>query len=219
MKKETIGDFLFQFESKGKYACIKEITRVNSSDRSIINTLVIPSKVHFNGVIYEVNALSGRLIKKEYYRPVTTDRRRKDYGKTVPTGIYETYTNHVLDLYSIHMSLFDGEIILPETIREIGPYTFCDREYIHIKLNNGLKVIRKEAFEKIKETKIDIPYSVKIIEEGAFSSCDGLCLIVDNEPGAIKGIEKCGIYKDNIIFLRPKTSWFSRLIKRIIPNH
>lgn len=229
MHEETIGKLTFHFEVKGKYACIKKITRVDRSDESLINTLVIPEKVHYQGISFEVNALSGRLIRKEYYKQVTTDRRRKDYGKTVPTGRYETDIvdllqdlMHYISGYRVYHISGEFKIILPETIREIGQYAFCGNHHedgINIKLNNGLKAIRQRAFIDIKKGKVEIPYSVKIIEEGAFWCCFDTYLIVDNEPGSIKGIEKCGIYKDNIIFLRPKTSWFSRLIKKIIPNH
>ena len=224
MLSETIDNLQFFFEINGKFACIKKIGKVYGFDYEAnpIKKIVIPQEVHYNNYTYIVNEISGYTTQEEQYKEIT-DRRRKDYGKQICTATVKCW-HDMIDLPS------DGpqskDVILPETIREIGPCVVRYRHCFEFKLNNGLKTIRCGAFWSYHSREIEIPSSVKTIEEAAFINSERLKLFVDNEPGLIK-IDNNAIVNTSltgvvtprfdfeIIYLRPKTSWFSRLIKKI----
>ena len=221
-----IENFVYYFEISGKYACIKEIRRKVYDDNRI-RKIVIPSEVHYGGYTYIVNAISGYTTQEKRYRRVTNDRRRKDYDKIIEDGTYESKQSMIGSLNE-KFEWCGGEIILPNTICEIGPLVVdFDGCRPNIKLNDGLKFIRAGAFSSYHNRTINIPSSVKIIEDLAFCNCKNLKLIIDNEPGAVKIGEKAIATRDvlysicrpsddfEIIYLRPKTSWLSKLINKL----
>ena len=230
MFSETIDNLQFFFEINGKFACIKKIGKVYGFDYEAnpVKTIVIPQEVHYYNHTYIVNEISGYTTQEKQYKEITNDRRRKDYGKRICIG--EATCWH--SMIALPREVTDGgwhsvDVILPETIREIGPYVYDYSLGFEFKLNNGLKIIRFGAFMSYHNREIEIPSSVKTIEEAAFIKCERLKLIIDNEPGLIKIdnnaiIDVCPFTRKvtprsdfEIIYLRPKTSWFSRLIKKI----
>ena len=223
---DKIDNLLYYFDiSGGKYACIKKIhTMFNHKLEDKISQINIPSEVHYENKTYIVNSISGYTTEEKVYTPVTTDRRRKDYGREICTG---TRTREHFVMSGINEWLhWDAEIILPETITEIGPFVVCG-SYGRFVLNDGLRIIRSGAFRTYRQYKMTIPSSVKVIECEAFIDFSNYThikeLIVDNEPGSVKIHERAFVYYSEfagkrsveIVYLRPKTSWFSKLIKKL----
>ena len=217
---EKIDNVFYDFEISGKYACIKKI-RLNNNDGQL-KTIVIPSKVHYRNYTYIVNAISGYTSQESQYKTVVTDRRRKDYGKQEYVGEY-TRIHDVIDLREDDRA----EIILQNPLFYYIESYFLHYPYgrINIRLNDGLKIINRDAFTRYEWKRIDIPNSVKTIEDGAFIYCDRLTLIIDNEPGSIKiGKNAIAVRRGEelepssdfeIVYLRPKTSWISKLINKL----
>lgn len=234
MFREDIGDFTYSFEINGKYACIKKIERkygITIEKRSI-EKINIPSEVHFNNYTYIVNSISGEETTDYTYEAITTDRRRKDYGKSVCTGKYTSINGMLWELEHYELMNWGCEIILPKTIREIelGAFRRDTRGAVNPKvvLNDGIKIIRTGAFYQCNVDDLIIPSSLKTIEYGGFLDCaEPIKLIIDNEPGAVKIHELAlckpeGIShremrksKSEIVYLRPKTSLFAKLIKKL----
>lgn len=161
------------------------------------------------------------------YEAITTDRRRKDYGKSVCAGKYTSIMGMLWELDHYDLMNWGCEIILPKIIKEIGLGAFR-RGTINPKvvLNDGIKIIRTGAFYQCNVDDLIIPSSLKTIEYGAFLDCkERIKLIIDNEPGAVKihelalckpvGITHQEMRKSEseIVYLRPKTSLFAKLIK------
>ena len=65
------------------------------------------------------------------------------------------------------------EISVPSSVRKIGGYAFANNEkLLRVKLREGLKEIGSNAFSYCTElTSFEIPASVEVIGEGAFSNC------------------------------------------------
>ncbi len=63
------------------------------------------------------------------------------------------------------------ELLLPEEMREIRPYTFAFADISRIYLPDTVKKIRTHAFEHSLLKEIEIPESVEVIEESAFAEC------------------------------------------------
>ena len=82
------------------------------------------------------------------------------------------------------------DVVLPEGITEIKPYTFASCESIkRVTLPEGLTKIGERAFSDCSELEsISIPDSVTSIGEGAFSACHSLTSI--NIPNGIKIISE-----------------------------
>lgn len=65
---------------------------------------------------------------------------------------------------------WEKDVVLPATVEEIGPCAFYDTELASVTLNEGLKRIENGAFSCfIRETPVEIPASVEMVEWGAFA--------------------------------------------------
>ena len=73
------------------------------------------------------------------------------------------------------------EIVLPNSVVTIGQDAFSLSGLTSITLNEGLEVIQYYTFCGTAIKNIILPSTVKIIQDGAFSSCDQLDSIVLNE--------------------------------------
>lgn len=233
MFSECIGDLEFYFEISGKFACIKKIYPIGGIEERSLKIINIPSEVHYNNYTYIVNSISGFTTTEHEYKVITTDRRRKDYGKSVCTGEYTKMNSMLAPLYWKEKLYWNCEIRLPKTIKEIGIGAFENYLYCSLKvvLNDGIKIIRTGAFFECNLNELFIPSSLKTIEEAAFVTRDEpIKLIIDNEPGAVKIHELAFCKRDyihkilrksksEIVYLRPKTSLFAKLIKKIKLSH
>ena len=229
MFSECIGDLKFYFEISGKFACIKKIYPIGGIEKTSLKIINIPSEVHYNNYTYIVNSISGFTTTEREYKVITTDRRRKDYGKSVCTGEYTRMESMLAPLDWEEKLYWNCEIRLPKTIKEIGIGAFGNHRYCSLKvvLNDGIKIIRTGAFYRCNVNDLIIPSSLKTIEYGAFLDCaERIKLIIDNEPGAVKIHELAFCMRDNIhnilrkskseiVYLRPKTSLFAKLIRKL----
>ena len=231
MFSERIGNLEFYFEISGKFACIKKIYPIGRIEKESLEIINIPSEVHYNNYTYIVNSISGYTTTEREYKVITTDRRRKDYGKSVCTGEYTRMESMLAPLRWEDKMSWKCEIRLPKTIKEIGIGAFAEHTKFSLKviLNDGIKIIRTGAFFDCKLDELFIPSSLKTIEEAAFVSQAWDAekkLIIDNEPGAVKIHELAFCIRDNIhnilrkskseiVYLRPKTSLFAKLIKKL----
>lgn len=235
MFSERIGDLEFYFEILGKFACIKKIYPIGGIEKTSLKIINIPSEVHYNNYTYIVNSISGFTTTEREYKVITTDRRRKDYGKSVCTGEYTSMNSMLAPLDWKEKLYWNCEIRLPKTIKEIGIGAFGNHRYCSLKvvLNDGIKIIRTGAFFECNLNELFIPSSLKTIEEAAFvaQAWDAeKKLIIDNEPGAVKIHELAFCMRDNIhnilrkskseiVYLRPKTSLFAKLMKKFKLSH
>ncbi len=220
MFSECIGNLEFYFEISGKFACIKKIYPTGGIEKRSLEIINIPSEVHYNNYTYIVNSISGYTTTERKYKVIVTDRRRKDYGKSICTGEYTMIHSMLAPLAYEEKMYWNCEIRLPKTIKEIGIGAFTWHLYSSLKvvLNDGIEIIRTGAFFECNLNELFIPSSLKTIEEGAFLVRDKpIKLIIDNEPGAVKIHElACGEYnqildiltksksKSEIVYLRPK---------------
>ncbi len=93
----------------------------------------------------------------------------------------------VIGEYALAGHDFVNEVILPNSVVEIGDYAFAIGNITSIVLPDSIKRIGKFAFYSNELTRINIPKSVETIEEGAFKHCFELKEI--EIPEGIKKLE------------------------------
>ena len=97
-----------------------------------------------------------------------------------------TYASHIYMLNENSEYEEVTEIVIPETITEIGEYQFCDFKSItSITIPNSVISIGKSAFRNCSSlTSIEIPNSVTYIGWDAFIGCSNLTIYceADSEP-------------------------------------
>jgi len=82
------------------------------------------------------------------------------------------------------------EIVIPSTVRKLGPYTFDEcKELTKATINSTLdKVIEEKLFDDCTKLKtVTIPAGIETIKNNAFQGCRSLQ--IDNLPDSLKTIE------------------------------
>ncbi len=98
-------------------------------------------------------------------------------------------------VYTSPKKLELDELILPETVKEIGIQAFAVSGIKNIVLPKGVSKIGFEAFTESAIESINIPYGVKSIEERAFYMCSSLKYI--ETPKSVKSINTKAFYLCN----------------------
>ena len=203
----------YGFDIIGDEACLNKI---RFQQDKIPKKIEIPSEVQNNGKIYPVTKLKGRIHLRPKKEQVT-DKRRKDYGSyVVIPGQYDEFVASILvDPCSWNGKWYDNtveEVVLPQTIREIGEnsFRFCVK-LKSITLNKGLEIIGQRAFlgcSALKE--IVIPASVKKIGYECFARAS-VSIKIKNNPGTVEFENQAVDSDDNVTYL--EKSFLSKIFK------
>lgn len=93
------------------------------------------------------------------------------------------------------------KVILPESVKEIGRFSFCDVSILkEINIPGALQVVREGAFDcctKLNMEKMVFPEGFHTLEEACFEYCGGLTAEVVF-PSTLKTIEHAAFYQTRI---------------------
>ena len=173
-------------------------------------TLDIPELVQYNGEMYQIVEIKPKL-KWRSQRTVVTDRRRKDYGKSVVSGGNFYYTN-------IFGEAQDSvkEIILPKTIKIIGTTAFADcRNLQKVVLNDGLEIIGDGAFGGCSSLKtITIPKTVSFIGKQCFAQTPKMVIKIQGQANLVEFGDDAIGSDDEVIYVDGSSSdsFFTKLL-------
>lgn len=126
----------------------------------------------------------------------------------------------------IHDGAFLGadnlkEIVLPDTLEELGAYSFQQSSISKLTIGNKLKVINESTFQQCDNlTEVYIPENIIKIEKDAFSYCEKLktvkvhidTLICDGAFDTNVKVERYGTSKKNKVEVQPITK--EKIIKK-----
>ena len=132
-------------------------------DNAMKEITVAEGNTHYKSVDGSLFTYDGRTLMK-YATPSTVT------SYIVPDGTV------IIESEAFHNVKGLTEVILPDSVEEIGHMAFCDCEDLEIiNLGNGLKRIDGAAFSGCKSlTEITIPDSVEDISYSVFASCYSL---------------------------------------------
>ena len=164
-----------EFEYKGfKYRIVSVVDATVEliSAGKLTGKIVVPEEVEYQNQKCKVVAIRGAK-KTEYYDYQPDDKRRKVERRsrevTCPVFVGQS-------LQSFQDKL---EVVLPESLKEIGDYAFDDcYNLVSVNIPDSVTSIGESAFHCCKAlTSITIPNSVQSIGGYAFASCSSLTSI------------------------------------------
>lgn len=168
-----------------------------------------------NGIIYiKVNGnphYFAANIRSESIKNITLPNDTKEVcGGFVSLCPLETI--NLGSIIKIHDGAFSGadrlkEIVLPDTLEELGAYSFKQSAISKLTIGNKLKVIKEDTFQQCDNLKeVYIPENVEVIKNGAFTYCENLknvkvhvdTLIEENAFDEQVKIERYGVSKKKV---------------------
>lgn len=89
----------------------------------------------------------------------------------------------------------ETEFTIPDSVKEVSPHSFYENKYLKKIDFNSVEKIGKNAFQDCVIEEINIPDSVKTLEEGAFSGCESTKSIVVG--GGLGDTMPHNVFRDN----------------------
>ena len=172
------------------------------------NTITVPSEIIYNGLSYEVTSLGTGCFCNMYESPrggcFTVLKGTEEEGAVKSISMYMSGDNA---RRKARNSSYVEKVILPETIKEIHPYSLANTNISDVVLNEGLLYIHEGAFTYSRLTTIIIPSTTSLFSK-----------TTDTIGGARSTFYGCNLLR-TIIYLRetPPEYWTATSIT-YVPN-
>ncbi|MCR5780539.1 MAG: leucine-rich repeat protein [Bacteroidaceae bacterium] len=172
---EVVIDGLY-YNLSGVYATVLSIEEGNHNTK-----ITIPEKVVYKGNSYTVNSIAPLCFTNQAYE--SDERTRRSYSDGVETsgadkirllGMYyikELLINNGSSIEKAKNCSYVQNIILPNTITEVGTGAFFNYNLKQITLGSGLKVIQPYAFLGCSLERLSNVESITSLGKFAFSCC------------------------------------------------
>ena len=153
----------------------------------------------------EVTVIGGFKNRDDLTSVIMPDTVKKITTNAFLNCINLSYVKLSINIEEIEEYAFDGqftEIVLPETLKEIGDYAFSGVSLETITLPPEISSIGAGTFSQTSLETVTIPGNVRVIEEGAFSDCKQLKEVVIEDGVEVieeSAFEKCTALEKVII--------------------
>lgn len=173
---------------------------------SALETVTIPEKLK---VLHETVFQNCKSLKNIYYNAVDCVFDVTEEGECIsPFGYSQSLDTLVIGnkvkqipAYFVHGMSGIDEVVLPDSVTEIGKSAFKDSSVTKITFSKKLVSIEESAFENTDVTFTVLPENLRIIRKYAFSNCDGLTEVYI--PNSVIHFEEGAFYGcDNLIKVR-----------------
>ena len=177
---------------------VQKATVVGVSDRSNVDTIVIPTSFFSGAIIYYVTAIGDSAFMNCSNLTSVTIPNSVRYIDDAAFNGCSSLTNVTIpdSVWHIGSSAFKGcssliNITIPELVNIIYPRTFFDcSSLINIEIPNSIKKIDTSAFANCSNLiNIEIPDSVTYIGDSAFYNCNSIDTMIfrGGTPPTIEG--------------------------------